>query len=97
MSRLRPSDMIAFFDSATVLHAGLAAALHGRAFPHLGHGAALGAAVRAAGRLPWPLLVRSTCGSAHPKGSIRVASVTSTWRSWRGRWPTPIRAAPTRR
>jgi len=58
MSGLRASDMVASFDSASVLHAGLAAALRGRPFPHLGHGAAAGAAVRAAGRLPWPLLRR---------------------------------------
>src|SRR5437868_1803768 len=49
MNRLRPSDMVASFDSASVLHAGLAAALHGRPFPHLGHSAATGAAIRVAG------------------------------------------------
>jgi hypothetical protein len=56
MSRLKASDMFASFDSASVLHASLAAALHGRPFPHLGNSAAAGLAVRAAGRLPWPLL-----------------------------------------
>ena len=56
--RLAPQDVVASFDSATVLHAALAAALNGRPFPHLGHGPIAGAAVRAAGRLPWPLLRR---------------------------------------
>jgi hypothetical protein len=50
--------MVASFDSATVLHAANAAALRGRAFPHLGHGSVAGAAVRLGGRLPWPLLRR---------------------------------------
>jgi hypothetical protein len=48
--------VVASFDSATVLHAGLAAALRGLPFPHLGNNAAAGAAVRVAGRLPWPML-----------------------------------------
>lgn len=55
---LTPSDVVASFDSATVLHAALAAALRGQPFPHLGNGPAAGAAVRAAGALPWPLLRR---------------------------------------
>ncbi|MDQ3761398.1 MAG: hypothetical protein M3460_06770 [Actinomycetota bacterium] len=49
---------MASFDSATVLHAGLAAALRGQPFPHLGHSASAAAAVRVGGRLPWPLLRR---------------------------------------
>jgi hypothetical protein len=53
---LQASDMFASFDSASVLHAGLAAALHGRPFPHLGHSAAAGLGIRVASRLPWPLL-----------------------------------------
>lgn len=56
--KLDAGQVIASFDSATVLHAGLAAALHGRAFPHLGHGALAGASIRVAGNLPWPLLRR---------------------------------------
>ena len=54
--RLAPSRVVASFDSATVLHAGLAAALRGRPFPHLGNNAAAAVAVRVAGRLPWPIL-----------------------------------------
>jgi pimeloyl-ACP methyl ester carboxylesterase len=80
MSRLRPSDVVASFDSASVLHAGLAAALHGRPFPHLGHRAAAGAAIRVAGRLPWPLLLRSTYAWA-----LRRASTPSARRSRHGR------------
>ncbi|WP_232665633.1 hypothetical protein [Pseudonocardia sp. TRM90224] len=56
MSDMAPGDVVASFDSASVLHAGLAAALSGRSFPHLGNSAAAAAAVRAAGRLPWSVL-----------------------------------------
>lgn len=56
MSDLPPQKVVASFDSATVLHAGLAAALRGEPFPHLGHGAVAAAAVRVGGKLPWPLL-----------------------------------------
>ena len=55
---MRPQRVVASFDSATVLHAGLAAALRGRPFPHLGNGPVAAAAIRAGGRLPWPLLRR---------------------------------------
>jgi hypothetical protein len=55
---LAPAKVVASFDSATVLHASLAAALAGRPFPHLGHSAAAAAAIRAGGRLPWPVLRR---------------------------------------
>ena len=56
MSTLKPAKVVASFDSATVLQAGLAAALRGKAFPHLGQSSAAAMAVRSAGRLPWPLL-----------------------------------------
>jgi hypothetical protein len=55
---LPPAKVVASFDSASVLHAGLAAALAGRPFPHLGNNAAAAAAIRVGGRLPWPLLRR---------------------------------------
>ena len=58
MTDLPPQDVVASFDSASVLHAGLAAALRGERFPNLGHGPAAAFAVRTAGRLPWPLLRR---------------------------------------
>lgn len=57
-SPLTPQDVVASFDSATVLHAGLAAALRGAPFPHLGHSAPAGAAIRVAGKLPWAVLRR---------------------------------------
>jgi hypothetical protein len=56
VSRLDPERVVALFDSATVLHAALSAALRGEPFPHLGNSAAAAAGVRAAGRLPWPVL-----------------------------------------
>lgn len=56
MRTLPPQQVVASFDSATVLHAAVAAALHGQPFPHLGHSAAAGVAIRGAGRLPWGLL-----------------------------------------
>jgi hypothetical protein len=56
VSTLKPSKVVASFDSATVLQAALAAALRGEAFPHLGQSPAAALAVRSAGRLPWPLL-----------------------------------------
>jgi hypothetical protein len=56
VSDLPAEDVVASFDSATVLHAGLAAALRGERFPNLGHGPLTALAVRTAGRLPWPVL-----------------------------------------
>lgn len=53
---LKPEKVVASFDSASVLHAGLAAALRGEAFAHLGNSAPTAAAIRVAGRLPWSLL-----------------------------------------
>lgn len=53
---IAPSDVVAAFDSATVLHGGLAAALRGEPFPHLDNGTPMAAAVRAAGKLPWSIL-----------------------------------------
>lgn len=75
--RLAPQDVVASFDSATVLHAALAAALNGRPFPHLGHGPIAGAAVRAAGRLPWPLLRRlyTRIGASEGVDPRRLAGV----------------------
>jgi hypothetical protein len=58
VSDLDPGDVVASFDSATVLHAALAAALRGERFPNLGSGPVAAAAVRVAGRLPWRVLRR---------------------------------------
>lgn len=58
MSDLPPDRSAASFDSATALQASLAAALNGSGFPYLGQSAPAARAVRAAARLPWPLLRR---------------------------------------
>ncbi|HEY6686400.1 MAG TPA: hypothetical protein VI094_09365 [Propionibacteriaceae bacterium] len=56
MSDLDPKQVVASFDSASVLHAAAAAALEGQPFRNLGSSALAGLAVRAAGRLPWSVL-----------------------------------------
>ena len=58
MTGLGAARVVASFDSASVLLDATVAAVHGRSFPHLGHGPAAAAAIRAGGRLPWPLLRR---------------------------------------
>lgn len=58
MADLDPADVVASFDSASVLHAAVAAALHGSSFPHLGSGRWYAGAVRLGGTLPWGLLRR---------------------------------------
>jgi hypothetical protein len=55
---MNPRDVVALFDSATVLHGALTAALRGEPFPHLGNGPVAAAAVRVGGRLPWALVRR---------------------------------------
>jgi hypothetical protein len=50
--------VVASFDSATVLRAAVAGSLRGEPSPHLGNGAAAGAAMRVGGGLPWPILKR---------------------------------------
>ena len=56
MTDLAPSSIVASFDSATVLHAAVMAALRGHSFPHLGNSTVAAVGVRAAGRLPWSML-----------------------------------------
>jgi hypothetical protein len=58
VSDLDPKQVVASFDSASVLHAATVAALNGQPFPNLGSTALAGLAVRAAGRMPWPVLRR---------------------------------------
>jgi hypothetical protein len=74
---LRPQQVVASFDSATVLHAGLVAALNGRPFPHLGNPGAVAAAVRVAGRLPWPILrhLYTRVGAAEGVDPARLSEV----------------------
>ena len=82
MAALAPEKVVASFDSATVLHAGLAAALRGMPFPHLGNGPVAAAAIRTGGRLPWPVLrhLYTRIGAAEgidPRrlGAVDLASV----------------------
>jgi hypothetical protein len=56
VSDLDPEQVVASFDSASVLHAATAAALEGQPFRNLGSSALAGLGVRAAGRLPWSVL-----------------------------------------
>jgi hypothetical protein len=74
---LRPHKVVASFDSASVLHAGLVAALKGRPFPHLGNSPAAAAAVRVAGRLPWPILrhIYTRVGAAEGVDPARLGEV----------------------
>jgi hypothetical protein len=58
VSDLDPKQVVAAFDSASVLHAATVAALNGQPFPNLGSSALAGLAVRGAGRLPWSALRR---------------------------------------
>ncbi|QDP97494.1 hypothetical protein FOE78_17645 [Microlunatus elymi] len=53
---LPPERVVASFDSASVMHASIAAALRGRPFSNLGNPEWLGRVVRVAGRMPWPAL-----------------------------------------
>ena len=56
MSDLDPGKLIASFDSASVLHDAVIAALQGQPFPHLGAPRRHALAIRAGGHLPWPIL-----------------------------------------
>jgi hypothetical protein len=75
--QLAPHKVVASFDSATVLRASLAAALHGQPFPHLGHRSGAAAAVRVGGRLPWPLLqwIYTRIGASEGVNPHRLADV----------------------
>src|SRR4051794_34334558 len=83
MTALGSRDVVALFDSATVLHGALAAALRGEPFPHLGNGPLAAAAVRVGGRLPWALVRRvyTRVGAAEGidpdrLGEVDLAAVT---------------------
>jgi hypothetical protein len=86
VSELDPTEVVAGFDSASVLHAATVAALNGQPFPHLGSSALAGLAVRAANRLPWPLLrsVYTRIGASegiNPKrlGDVSLAAVAESF------------------
>jgi hypothetical protein len=86
VSDLDPTEVVASFDSASVLHAATVAALNGQPFPHLGSSALAGLAVRAASRLPWSLLrgVYTRIGASegiNPKrlGDVNLAAVAESF------------------
>lgn len=74
---LAPRNVVASFDSATVMRASLAAALKGQPFPHLGHSGGAALAVRVGGRLPWPILrwVYTRIGASEGINPHRLADV----------------------
>jgi hypothetical protein len=74
---LAPHNVVASFDSATVMRASLAAALKGQPFPHLGHSSGAALAVRVGGRLPWPILrwVYTRIGASEGINPHRLADV----------------------
>ncbi len=59
---------VASFDSATALHAALMAALAGKRFCNLGRSRSQATVVRAAARLPWPLLRRAYAAAGTLEG-----------------------------
>ncbi len=77
MSDLDPKQVVASFDSASVLHAATAAALQGQPFRNLGGSTAAGLAVRAAGRLPWSVLrgIYTRIGASEGINPRRLADV----------------------
>jgi hypothetical protein len=86
VSDLDPTQVVASFDSASVLHAATVAALNGRPFPHLGSSALAGLAVRAASRLPWSVLrsVYTRIGASegiNPRrlGDVNLAAVAGSF------------------
>src|SRR4029453_2796593 len=96
MSDLDPTQVVAAFDSASVLHAATVAALNGQPFPHLGGSALAGLAVRAAIQLPWALLrgVYTRIGASEgisPKrlGDVNLAAVAESFAN-----PYPRRRYP---
>jgi len=77
VSDLAPKQVVASFDSASVLHAAAAAALEGQPFRNLGTSALAGLAVRAAGRLPWSVLrgIYTRIGASEGINPRRLADV----------------------
>jgi hypothetical protein len=77
MRDLDPKQVVASFDSASVLHAATVAALNGQPFRNLGSSSAAGLAVRAAGRLPWAMLrgIYSRIGASEGINPRRLGDV----------------------
>jgi hypothetical protein len=83
---LDPSEVVASFDSASVLHGATVAAINGQPFPHLGNSALAGLAVRTASQLPWSVLrgVYTRIGASegiNPKrlGDVNLAAVAASF------------------
>jgi len=97
VSDLDPKQVVASFDSASVLHAAAAAALEGQPFRNLGSSALAGLAVRAAGRLPWSVLrgIYTRIGASEGINPRRL--VMWIWLVLRRPSPSAIRSGAMRR
>ena len=91
MSDLDPKQVVASFDSASVLHAATVAALNGQPFPNLGSSSSAGLAVRVAGRLPWSMLrgIYSRIGASEGINPRRLGEVdlSAVAESFAARYP----------
>ena len=91
MSDLDPKQVVASFDSASVLHAATVAALNGQPFPNLGSSSSAGLAVRVAGRLPWSMLrgIYSRIGASEGINPRRLGEVdlSTVAESFAARYP----------
>jgi hypothetical protein len=91
VSDLDPTQVVASFDSATVLHAATAAALEEQPFRNLGSSALAGLAVHAAGRLPWSVLrgVYTRIGASEGinRRRLRDVDLAAVARSFAERYP----------
>lgn len=86
-----PEKVVASFDSASVLHAGLVAALQGRPFSNLGSPEPVGRLIRVAARLPWPLLreIYRRIGGAEgiPPEQLRRVDLSAVASAFAGAFP----------
>jgi hypothetical protein len=91
VSDLDPKQVVASFDSASVLHAATVAALNGQPFPNLGSSSSAGLAVRVAGRLPWSMLrgIYSRIGASEGINPRRLGEVdlSTVAESFAARYP----------
>ena len=91
MGDLDAEQVVASFDSASVLHAATAAALEGQPFRNLGSSAVAGLAVRAAGQLPWAALrgIYTRIGASEGINPRRLGDVdlNAVATSFAGRFP----------
>ena len=91
MGDLDVKQVVASFDSASVLHAATAAALEGQPLRNLGSSAVAGLAVRAAGKLPWAVLrgIYTRIGASEGINPRRLGDVdlNAVATSFAGRFP----------